>query len=332
MQGLREIRRRIRSVKNTQQITKAMKMVAAARLRRAQEQVLAARPYSDKMREMFLSIMEQSGELHHPLFEVRGDDRVLYIVLTAERGLCGAFNANIMKKATTVDEERILRKREEHEERLRRLQTEQSDDPEAFVHDLPELEVPEALWMPVGRKGREFLSFRGYKITQDFVSITDIPTQHLAEQIAKVAVKYFESGEVDEVYIIYSQFVSVMQQRPAVFRLLPLALPESEDIGAESAEPSDGDISQRWLPPYTYEPTPELVLHHLIPKYLTTVVLHALLETTAGELGARMTAMDSATNNAGEVIDKLTLQYNRARQASITQELTEIVSGAEALS
>ncbi len=332
MQGLREIRRRIRSVKNTQQITKAMKMVAAARLRKAQEQVLAARPYAHKMREMFLNILEQSGELNHPLFEERGDDRVLYIVLTAERGLCGAFNANIMKKAITTEEERIQRKREEHAEKIRRLQAEQSEDGEGPALELPELQIPEALWLPVGRKGREFLSFRGYNIVQDFVYITDIPTQHLAEQIAKVAVQYFESGQVDEVYVVYSQFISVMQQKPAVFKLLPLSVSGFEDVAAKGVEPTEEKITERWMPPYTFEPTPELVLHHLIPKYLQTTVLHALLETAAGELGARMTAMDSATKNAGEVIDKLTLQYNRARQASITQEITEIVSGAEALS
>lgn len=311
-------------------------MVAAARLRKSQEAVQSARPYAQKMREIFLSILEQSGEINHPLFEVRGNNRQLYIVLTAERGLCGAFNTNIMKKALSTEEEH---RREKLEARARLLGLEEKDQTGAEEESgvpagLGELE--EALWVPVGRKGRDFLAFRGYELVHEFVNTTDVPVSDLAEEIANVAVDLFQQGEVDEVYLVYSQFLTVISQRPAVFKLLPLVKPEFEEstqAGDEVLAPDDQytEYIDRWLPEYIYEPSSDLVLHYLVPKYLETIVYHALLETRAGEFGARMTAMDNATKNAGEVINRLTLQYNQARQASITQELLEIVSGAEAL-
>ncbi|MBO8127182.1 MAG: F0F1 ATP synthase subunit gamma [Firmicutes bacterium] len=335
MQGLREIKRRIRSVKNTQQITKAMKMVAASRLRKAQEAVESARPYAHKMREMFLSILEQSGELTHPLFEVRGNDRVLYIVLTAERGLCGAFNTNIMKKALSFEEDRIKAKNEERRRWLELHGQAGEDDAESEEVQRFSAEIPEAMWLPVGRKGRDYLNFRGFKLVGEFLNITEVPITDLAAEIAEKAVQMFEDGEVDEVYVVYSQFITVMQQRPAVFKLLPLVRPEFEKAEEDELESLEGEPQveyiERWLPPYIFEPDAEMVLSFLIPKYLETIVLHALLETTAGEFGARMTAMDNATKNAGEVIDDLTLQFNQARQSSITQEILEIVGGAEAL-
>ena len=337
MQGLREIKRRIRSVSNTQQITKAMKMVAAARLRRAQEQVQSSRPYATKMREIFFSILEQSGEINHPLFVDRGSGRTLYIVLTAEGGLCGAFNANIMKKAfTTVEEHQT--KRKEAQERLlaaAQAEAEENGNTEVVAPTASKIALDDdAIWIPVGRKGRDFLAFRGINMVREFINITHVPVPHLAEEIASEAVTLFEQGEVDEVYVIYSRFISVMHQRPEVFKLLPLVKPEFEEMSATEKAAVDiqhAEYIDRWLPEYIYEPSPELVLNFLIPKYLETIIFHALQETKAGEFGARMTAMDNATKNAGEVINKLNLRYNQARQASITQELLEIVSGAEAL-
>ncbi len=308
MQGTREIRRRIRSVKNTQQITRAMKMVAAARLRKAQERVLAARPFARTMREVFLDLMSKTT-VTNPLMAERGrNKRVLYVVITGDRGLSGGYNANILRKAL------------------------------GHAKD-----VEEASFIAVGKKGRDYLRFRKLKIAGEHVQLGDEPQFMVARQILDQVSRSFINNEVDEVYLVYSQFVTAMTQRPVANRLLPLAAPVGEKAGeagsaagaagaagmpgTPAAEGGPGYI----LPEYIYEPSAEAILARLIPKYLETLIFHGMLEGKAGEFGARMTAMDMATNNAAEMIDRLTLQYNRARQASITKEINEIVGGANAL-
>ncbi|MGE5553658.1 MAG: ATP synthase F1 subunit gamma [Betaproteobacteria bacterium] len=348
MQGIRQIKRRIRSVKNTRQITRAMKMVAAARLRRAQEKVVAARPYHAKMEEVFRHVARHKLNLDDPLFQPHvGGNRICYVVIAADRGLCGAYNANIIRKALA------------HADKLE--QEWKKDHP-----DGPGLEFS---FITVGKKGRDFLSFRNYFILRDFPTSGDVPTLDLTQRLAEYVTQRFVTGEVDQVYLVYSEFVSVMSQKPTVKKLLPLAMPKAEDeeeaegeagekppvqggaagaakpAGEGEAAPAPVAIGQKarreggeeelgprlWIPDYTMEPSPEVILAKLIPRYIEVFILQALLEGKAGEFGARMTAMDNATKNAEEMIDRYTLSYNRARQAGITQELTEIISGAEAL-
>ncbi len=287
-----------------QQITRAMKMVAAARLRKAQERVLAARPFARAMREVFLDLMSKTT-VTSPLVAERGrNKRVLYVVITGDRGLSGGYNANILRKAL------------------------------GHAKD-----VEEASFIAVGKKGRDYLRFRKLAIAGEHVQLGDEPQFMVARQILDQVSRSFINNEVDEVYLVYSQFVTAMTQRPVANRLLPLAAPVGEKAGAageagaagmpgtSAAEGGPGYI----LPEYIYEPSAEAILARLIPKYLETLIFHGMLEGKAGEFGARMTAMDMATNNAAEMIDRLTLQYNRARQASITKEINEIVGGANAL-
>lgn len=367
MQGVREIRRRIRSVKNTQQITRAMKMVAAARLRKAQERVLAARPYAHQLREMFANLLSNTKKLSGmPLFEKRAVRTTAYIVITADRGLCGAYNANIMRKALYHAEERERVCREEAARRA-------AATLEGEVRPIEQVELEEGgpvqerycpeedyrlLFIPVGRKGRDFLRFRGYEIPLEFVPIGDEPSYLLARELGREVMARFEAGEFDEVYLVYSQFISALSQRPTVMKLLPLEAPAPEEeqgprgeaVAAEAEEEDEAKAllrkqqedlearryieseGHRWrLPEYIFEPSAQVVLGQLIPKFIETLIYQAILEGKAGEFGARMTAMDSATKNAGEMIDRLTLSYNRARQAGITKEIAEIVGGAEAL-
>ncbi|MDI3280015.1 MAG: FoF1 ATP synthase subunit gamma [Bacillota bacterium] len=365
---MREIRRRIRSVKNTQQITRAMKMVAAARLRKAQERVLAARPYAHQMREMFANLLSNTKKLSGvPLFEKREVRSTAYIVITADRGLCGAYNANIMRKALYHAEERERVCREEAARRAAAAAQEREPRPIEQVEleeggPVQERYCPEEgyrlFFIPVGRKGRDFLRFRGYDIPLEFVPIGDEPSYLLARELGREVMARFEAGEFDEVYLVYSQFISALSQRPTVMKLLPLEAPASEEEqkqrgGAVAAEAGEEDEARallrkqqedlearryieseghRWrLPEYIFEPSAQVVLGQLIPKFIETLIYQAILEGKAGEFGARMTAMDSATKNAGEMIDRLTLSYNRARQAGITKEIAEIVGGAEAL-
>jgi F-type H+-transporting ATPase subunit gamma len=355
VQGIRQIKRRIRSVKNTRQITRAMKMVAAARLRRAQERVVAARPYHAKMEEVFRHVARHKLNLDDPLFQVHvGGNRVCYVVIAADRGLCGAYNANIVRKAMA------------HADRLDREWAKEYPDG-------PDLEFS---FITVGKKGRDFLSFRRFFVLRDFPTAGDLPTIELTQRLAEDVTQRFVRGEVDQVYLVYSEFVSVMSQKPTVKKLLPLSLPKAEGEEEESAEelgqsdaaaapaPAGAEAeatgakerpdraaeqaskvaqkarreggeeeagSRLWVPDYTMEPSPEVILAKLIPRYIEVFVLQALLEGKAGEFGARMTAMDNATKNAEEMIDRLTLSYNRARQAGITQEISEIIGGAEAL-
>ncbi|TCS83404.1 ATP synthase F1 subunit gamma [Tepidibacillus fermentans] len=287
MQGTREIKRRIRSVQNTQQITKAMKMVAAAKLRRAQERAEASRPYTDKIREVIGAIASATEDVSHPLLETREIKKTGYIVMTSDRGLAGGYNANILRLLTSTVKER-------HQS---------NDEYSIFV---------------IGRKGRDFLKKRNYPLIGEIVGLSDSPQFADIKQIAKTAVAMYAEKVFDELYLVYNRFNSAISQTPVVEKLLPLA--DLADSGA-------GNYS-----PYEFEPSAIEVLNDLLPRFAETVIYNALLNAKASEHGARMTAMGNATDNATEMIATLTLNYNRARQASITQEISEIVGGANALS
>lgn len=281
--GIREIKRQIKSVQNTRQITKAMEMVASAKLRKAQEKAQASRPYKEKLKEVVSSIAAGSEEISHPMLVSRPVKRTAYIVITSDGGLVGGYNANLLR--TVMDT--IKSKHDSTEEYG------------LFV---------------IGRKGRDYLNRRNQPVVQDVTDLSDSPKFSDIKSLAYSAVQGFESGEYDEVFVCYSRFINAISQKPTVDRLLPFDKVEHEGATAE----------------YEYEPSPEGVLEMLLPKYAETLIFSALLEGKASELGAKMTAMGSATKNASEMINQLTLTFNRARQAAITQEITEIVAGANA--
>lgn len=283
---LRDIQRRIRSVQSTQKITRAMKLVAAAKLRRAQERVLEGRPYAARMGEVLASLAWRCPPGAHPLLARRDAGRKLLLVISADRGLCGAFNSNILRRSLEL------------------------------LRAAPG-EVQFTL-MVVGRKCRDFYRRRPYTIRSEHVNFFDRLAYEHAAQIARETMEAYAREEVDEVQLVYNEFRSVASQRVTVETLLPIRPLEA---------PGDGAVPLDYL----YEPSPGALLERLVPRHLETQVYRALSESLAGEYGARMTAMDNATRNAKEMIGKLTLQYNRARQAAITKELMEIVSGAEAL-
>jgi len=285
MPSLIDIRRRVRSVKNTQQITKAMKMVSAAKLRKAQEKAVAARPYAKMLHQMLANVAEAAagagdGETH-PLLVVRREKKILLVVVTADGGLAGGFNANLIKMAHTF----------------------------AKQHDNGDLSFE-----LIGRKGRDYFKRRYTHIAGEHTDVFRNVKFEEAEKIAKVIIERFEKAEIDAVYLFVNEFKSVMSSHIAQTRLLPIEVPKS-------AAPVD----------YIYEQPPEQILGSLLPRYLNVQLYGALLESAAAYLAARMTAMDAATRNADEVIDKLTLYMNRVRQASITREIIEVVSGAAAL-
>ncbi len=281
MPALLDIRRRIRSVKSTQQITKAMKMVSAAKLRRAQEAMFAARPYARKMLEVLNSLAARADPGAHPLLVERGHAKVLLVVITADKGLCGAFNANIIRTAARFVEER-------------------KGGVETSV---------------VGRKGRDAFKRRGFKVRSERVGVGAL-RYGVARELAQELIKAFTAGEADEVYLVYNEFKSVIQQRIVVDRLLP--------IERHALEPRQPGFD------YIYEPEPAGIFKSLLPRHVEVQVWKALLESQAAEHGARMTSMDAATNNASEMIDGLTLYMNKVRQAAITKEIIEVVSGAGA--
>ncbi len=284
MPSLIDLRRRIRSVRNTQQVTKAMKMVSAAKLRRAQDRVLAARPYASMFGQVFSDLAAAvAGDERlsaHPLLARRPENRILLVLLTADRGLAGAFNANLIKAS------------------------------QHFLDEHPDAHVEFDL---VGRKGRDFYRKQGGDILGEYVGFTQNVKYSDAVLIAEQAMARYESAEIDAVYLLYNEFKSVLSQKLAVTRVLPVTLPEHGQ-GRD----------------YIYEQPPEELLQSLLPRYVEIEIYHALLESSAAEQAARMTAMESATSNAGEMIEKLTLYMNRVRQASITKELIEVVSGANA--
>jgi len=283
MAKTQDLRRRIGSIRNTMQLTKAMKTVSAAKLRRAQDAMLAARPYADQMQKVLKSLASRANPEAHPLLARRGDGRVRALVITSDRGLCGSFNVNICRTATTFLED----------------------------HRDKDLEL-----LTVGRKGREYFKRRDYEIGRDWEDVlrtVDYPT---AVDIAQFLIESYVNDEIDTVYLVYNEFKSTMQQKPVAEQLLPI-----ERLDLEAGESED----------YIYEPDAASLFDRLLPKHVEFQVYRALRESVAAEHAARMTAMDAATRNAGELIDKLTLHMNRVRQASITTEIIEVVSGAEAL-
>ncbi len=285
MPSLIDFRRRIRSVKNTQQITKAMKMVAAARLRKAQERVVAARPYARMLERMLANVAGATtgtdAAAEQPLLAVRAEKRIVLVLVTADRGLAGAFNTNLIKAAN---------------EFLR-------------IHAGKGIEME-----AVGRKARDFYKRRDGLVVGELVGVSEKPTLANAQRLAAKLSDRFAKGEIDAVYLIYNEFKSVLSQKLTEVRLLPVAVDANE-------APAD----------YIYEEPPAQLLSSLVPSYVETMIYRAMLESAASEFAARMTAMDAATSNASDVIERLTLHMNRVRQASITREIIEVVSGASAL-
>jgi F-type H+-transporting ATPase subunit gamma len=289
MPSLQSLRRKIGAVKNTQKITKAMKMVAAAKLKRAQDRILAARPYGHKMREVIANLSTRVNRAAHPLLQKRKAKHVEVLIVTSDRGLCGAFNANIVRKAL---------------EFLREAETRG-------------VKVTVSL---VGRKGREYFRRRPWPVRQEWLGIFDRLTYEHGLDIGQDLIDSFTKETFDELYVIYNEFKSAIQQRVIVEKLFPI------DTLDGVTEPSAGLGGS-----YEYEPDEDELLAALLPKHFQTQAFRILLESSAAEHGARMAAMDGATRNAGELIKKLTLYYNKTRQAAITKELMDIVGGAEAL-
>jgi F-type H+-transporting ATPase subunit gamma len=298
MANLQDLRRRVRSVRNMQKITKAMKMVAAARLRRAQERVVAARPYATTMTRVLARLAERTGDFHHPLLDARGDEHIVVALITADKGLCGGFNTNLIKAA-----QQFIR---EHSGKNVELVT-------------------------IGRKGRDSFRRRPVKIIGEYINVTARAVDHQdAAAIARDLMDKFtaEDSTIDKVYLIYNEFKSVLSQRVTVRQLLPVGAEALEtEAPQETRQTAEGTATVDYL----YEQPPAQIFGDLLPRYVETQMFYALLESIASEHGARMTAMDSASKNAGEVIETLTLNMNRVRQASITREIIEVVSGAQAL-
>ena len=282
MASMRDISRRIKSIKSTQQITKAMKMIAASKLRRAQEGVTAARPYARKIQEVLGRLASNSSEYAHPLLADREIKKVGLVVITGDRGMCGGYNANIIK--------------------LSELARAGTDKPVAYV--------------AVGRKGRDYFRRRDREIVEEYINVGANPTFSQAQELAKRLMALYTEGVFDEVHLLYTEFKSAMSQKPVDMKLLPI-----QPVAGEETKETE----------YIYEPSEEGVMDVLLPSYVETVVYRALLEAKASEHGSTMTAMSSATDNATDIIARLTLILNRARQAAITKEISEIVGGAAAL-
>lgn len=281
--GMRDIKRRIRSVSNTKQITKAMELVSSAKLRRAREKLEKTRPYFNTILRSIQDILASSSGINHPFLVRREIKKSAYIVITADRGLAGAYNNNVIREA---------------------------------VDNIKDKD--NAVIITVGSKGRDFFNRRGYDVKGEFLNISEKPSFSDAKNIGKLVVELFKDGEVDEVNLVYTHFNSTISYEPKLLKLLP-----AEGIEAEEKNKKATLIE--------YEPSPESVLDYLIPKYIESAIYGALIESSASEQAARRVAMENATDNAEEMIEDLKLSFNRARQASITQEISEIVGGAEAL-
>ncbi len=300
MPSLLDIRRRIRAVKSTQQITKAMKMVAASRLRRAQERIQQARPYAREMLRVLNSLATRVDPASHPLLDERraprASGKALLFVITADRGLCGSFNTNAIKAAST------------------------------FIVEDADREVALGL---IGRRGRDYFARRGFEVRYEQVNLFQALQYGHAQSIARAAVEAFTDGQVDSVYLVYNEFRSVISQRIVVERLLPIPRLDMQPPGAPTPMAGGGAVVP--AVDYLYEPTPEALFTTLLPRHVEVQVFRALLESNAAFYAAQMTAMDSASRNATDMIDQLTLYMNKVRQAAITREIIEVVSGAEAL-
>jgi F-type H+-transporting ATPase subunit gamma len=292
MPSLLDIRRRVRAVKSTQQITKAMKMVAASRLRRAQERIQHARPFAMQMRRVLNSLATRVDPTAHPLLDERkipkANGRALLLVVTADRGLCGSFNTNVIKASGT------------------------------FITESAGRQVALGL---IGRRGRDFFARRGFEVRYEQVNLFAHLKFADAQEIAAAAIAAFTQGEVDSVFLAYNEFKSVMVQQVTVEQVLPIPRAAFTADAERGAPPTD----------YLYEPQPEELFTHLLPSYVEVQVFRALLESNAAFYAAQMTAMDAATRNSGEMIEQLTLYMNKVRQAAITREIIEVVSGAQAL-
>ncbi|MBS1794225.1 MAG: ATP synthase F1 subunit gamma [Acidobacteria bacterium] len=290
MASLLDMRRRIKSVKNTQQITKAMKMVAAAKLKRAQDRVTAARPFAKKMSEILGNLSARIGdEFSSPLLDPRGDEKYLIVLVSADKGLAGAFNANVIKAT------------------------------QAFVGEHPGKTVE---MIAVGRKGRDFFKRRQMTLVEEYIGLTGMGTakhEDAAEIARKIIGLFTEDTTIDKVFLVFTEFRTVLSQKPVIEQLLPIPRSESGETEAGGAQAE-----------YIYEQPPAEIFGKLLPKQVETQIYRAMLESVASEQGSRMTAMDSASKNAGELIDTLTLNMNRIRQAAITKEIIEVVSGAAA--
>jgi len=287
MPAIVDIRRRIKSVKSTQQITKAMKMVSAAKLRRAQEAMFAARPFARRMLEVLSSMAARAKPESHPLLAERTGNRILVVVVTADKGLAGGFNANLIRAAMQFLEQRA------------------GSDLSVDV---------------IGRRGRDFFRRRQYRIRTEHVGLFQSLKYPVAQEIAKDLIRLFTADEVDEIYLLYNEFKSVIAQQITVERLLPIPRPVADDNAKETEPAFD----------YIYEPGPGEIYERILPRHVEVQVWRALLESQAAEHGARMAAMDSASRNAGDMISRLTLYMNKVRQAAITKEIIEVVSGASA--
>lgn len=285
--SMRDIKRRIRSFEKTKQITKAMEMVAASYLRRAQEQAEAARPYTEKLREVIDHIVDGTTEISHPMLESREVKRTGYLVITSDRGLAGGYNSNLLRMLEKTLEERHKSKEE-------------------------------YVLFVIGRKGVEFLTRRKYPVIDQIVGLGDKPTYADIIPIARNAVDYYAKERFDELYLVYNQFVNPIVQKPIAQRLLPLEKEERDTASTQNLE-------------IEFEPSEKEVLAAILPRYAETLIFSAFLDAKASEFAAKMTAMGNATENANELIDKLTLAFNRARQAAITQEIAEVVGGANAI-
>jgi F-type H+-transporting ATPase subunit gamma len=287
MPSLLDLRRRVKSVKNTRQITKAMKMLSAAKLKRAQDAVTSARPFADKITEVLGNLSANiSDDFSHPLLDARGDERYLIVLITADKGLCGGFNANLIKAGA-----RFINASEGKSVEL----------------------------IPVGRKGRDFFRRRSFNLVHEYIGLTGKGRVDYAAaaDVAREVIKRFTGDEkIDKVFLVYSEFKSVLSQKPSVEQLLPAPRPAQEEASAGAD--------------YIYEQQPAEIFSKLLPQMVETRIFRALLESVASEHGSRMTAMDSATKNANDLINRLTLELNRKRQAAITTEIIEVVSGAAA--
>jgi F-type H+-transporting ATPase subunit gamma len=296
-----DLKRRLRSITNTRKVTKAMELVASARLRRSQQRIEAMRPYADRMLELMAGVSRAAGAVRLPLLERREKiERVAIVAVTADRGLAGGFNAQVIRRSLAL---------------MREVQA----------------EGQEAVWFSTGRKAASTLRFRRMNVAQSWVGFSERPAYGDAQAVAHAVSAAFVDREVDRVVIVYNAFVSALVQKVTVRDLLPIPQEVLEAAG-EAGEDGEGGAPDLSAPDYIYEPEPEEILARLLPVYVETELYRALLESAASEQGARMTAMRNASKAAGELIDSLTLAMNRARQAEITQEILEVVAGADALS
>ncbi len=284
MANLRALRKRIASIKGTGQITRAMKMVAAAKLRRAQERIIAARPYADRIRQVAASLAARTDPGRHSLLGIRAANQVELVVLTSDRGLCGAYNMNVIRVVEEFSKARAS-------------------------------EFPQLTLTTLGSKGRDYFRRRGYNIRQEYLGTAQAAEHSNAVKVAQELIGSYQQEQLDLVFLVYSQFVSALQQRPQIVQLLPL-----EQLPVEEGT---------YLPEFVFEPSEKVILDQLLSRYVEVQVYRALLEAAASEHAARMMAMDNATKNTEDMVSQLTLEMNKARQADITRELIDIVTGAE---